>query len=235
MKIVSWNCGGSFRTKASQIAEHQPDIAIIQECECEKTIYSEKSFPKTLKVKRFGTFPSEYKGIGVMSCTGLNFELDNSYNPNIKHCIPLKVTGYVNFNLIAVWTIGHQDHKKSYIGQVYQAINHYRDFISSADTIIIGDFNSNQKWDKTRSVGNHTDVVNGLKQMGLVSLFHEINSIPHGSESVNTFFPNNKKQPHHIDYCFAPESWKDRVKKFDIGDHSEWAMSDHSPLFVEFE
>lgn len=152
----------------------------------------------------------------------------------IVYCIPLRVRGS-SFNLIAVWTQNHADKSISYIGQAYKAINHYKAFIASADTILIGDFNSNQIWDKMRSIGNHSDVVNSLKEMGIVSLYHELKNEKHGSETQSTFYMYRKpEKPFHIDYCFAPESWVFMVEKFEIGEYCKWShMSDHSPLFVE--
>ena len=34
MQIVTWNSRGGFRRKAEVIEALQPDLAIIQECEC---------------------------------------------------------------------------------------------------------------------------------------------------------------------------------------------------------
>jgi exodeoxyribonuclease III len=235
MRIVSWNCQGAFRKKATKIASYRPDIAIIQECEYEDSLYKEANFPRPTSIKCFGEL--KYKGISIMSYTGLEFELDESYNPEIQYCIPIRVKGETSFNLIAVWTQAHEIKNESYIGQAYKAINYYKKFISSAETLLIGDFNSNQIWDKERTVGNHSDVVSRLKEMGIVSLYHELNNEKHGSESQYSFFMNRKhEKSFHIDYCFAPESWVCRVKEFKIDDYGKWSdKSDHSPIFVEFD
>jgi len=34
VRVVTWNCQGGFRRKAEVIEALQPDLAIIQECEC---------------------------------------------------------------------------------------------------------------------------------------------------------------------------------------------------------
>lgn len=235
MKIVTWNCQGAFRNKASDISAYLPDIAIIQECECPERLYKEATFARPGTISWFGQL--ETKGLAIMSYTGLEFELHWSYDPNIEYCIPLVVKGAVNFNLMAVWTQSDKNRKFSYIGQAYLAMNHYREFIGSADTLIIGDFNSNQIWDRKRSISNHTAVVNGFKDMGVVSLYHELNNEKHGSESEPTFFMYRKlDKPYHIDYCFVPLEWVNRVKKFEVGAYTKWcSLSDHTPLSVEFE
>jgi exonuclease III len=47
---------------------------------------------------------------------------------------------------------------------------------------------------------------------------------------------NELKHQFHIDYCFAPVSWLERVNKFEISNYSKCCdISDHVPLFVEFE
>ncbi|MDR3502172.1 MAG: hypothetical protein P4L79_06265 [Legionella sp.] len=235
MKMVSWNCQGAFRKKSSAIAAYMPDIAVIQECECVERLYRDKEFIRPLTIKWFGEL--ETKGMSIMSYTGLEIELDESYDPNIQYCVPLHVKGHTNLNLLAVWTQHHNIKNKSYIGQAYEAINQYKEFIKSADTIMIGDFNSNQIWDKERSKGNHTDVVNGLRNIGLVSVYHELNNEKHGSETLNTFYMyKHIDKPYHIDYCFAPTTWLDRIIKCEIGDYNKWCdISDHVPLIIEID
>jgi hypothetical protein len=65
--------------------------------------------------------------------------------------------------------------------------------------------------------------------MGMVSLYHELNTEVHGSETQSTFYMYRKtEKPFHIDYCFAPVSWVSRIEKFEIGEYSNWKhMSDH--------
>lgn len=236
MKIVSWNCQGAFREKASAIAAYMPDIAVIQECECPEKLYKEKTFSRPTTIKWFGELKS--KGLCIMSYTDLEFEINEMFNPSLEYCIPLKVKGKKSFNMMAVWTQNHADKNVSYIGQLYKAIKFYKDYISSDDTVIIGDFNSNQIWDKKSRIGNHSDVVSDLKDMGIVSLYHELHKEDHGSESKKTFHMYRKTEPqyqYHIDYCFAPEAWVNK-STIAIGDYSEWGkISDHFPLFVEFE
>ena len=79
--------------------------------------------------------------------------------------------------------------------------------------------------------------MNGLEKMGIVSLYHELRNENHGSESQPTFYMYRKlDKPYHIDYCFAPVGWVNRVKEFKVADYSLWCgLSDHAPLLVEFD
>lgn len=235
LKFVSWNCQGAYRRKSDAIAAYMPDIAVIQECESPERLLVEIKFTKPTTFSWFGEL--KYKGLCIMSYTGYEFELHEAYDPSIEYCMPLKVKGHKNFNLIAVWTQNHQDKNTSYIGQVYKAIDFYKDFILEDDTVIIGDFNSNQIWDNERSIGNHSDVVNGLKSLDLVSIYHEMQNEDHGLESQPTFYMYRKvDKPFHIDYCFAPKSWASRLKRFEVGSFDKWCkLSDHCPITAEFQ
>jgi len=71
---------------------------------------------------------------------------------------------------------------------------------------LIGDLNSNVQWDRPDRWWNHTDNVLILKEIGLHSLYHELNGI----ERLRT------------------------GAKIEVLQPEEWlAFSDHMPLLVE--
>jgi endonuclease/exonuclease/phosphatase family metal-dependent hydrolase len=102
---------------------------------------------------------------------------------------------------------------------------------------MVGDFNSNTIWDKKHRRGNHSSVVERLEEKGILSCYHVHHKQIQGKEKDPTFYLyKHKDKPYHIDYCFAPTEWVNRVKQLEIGDYNEWCnVSDHSPLFVEFD
>jgi endonuclease/exonuclease/phosphatase family metal-dependent hydrolase len=59
----------------------------------------------------------------------------------------------------------------------------------------------------------------------------------HGEEQEPTFFLHrNPAKGYHIDYCFMPTDWVQRIKHVDVGSHAAWyKASDHVPLLVEVE
>jgi exodeoxyribonuclease III len=73
-----------------------------------------------------------------------------SYCEDFKYVLPIEVT--VNnekiMNLIAVWAQKNdeKDTKRRYIGNVWCALNHYKELLETP-TIIAGDFNWNVIWD----------------------------------------------------------------------------------------
>jgi exodeoxyribonuclease III len=69
-------------------------------------------------------------------------------------------------NLIGIWAKNDkEDPKRRYIGNVWCALNHYKDLLE-APIIIAGDFNWNVIWDNDKSslYGTLTDVIDLLKQ-----------------------------------------------------------------------
>jgi exodeoxyribonuclease III len=233
MKIVTWNCQGAFRKKAELIARWQPDIALIQECECLEKLKFAPGMPQPTAQCWFGDNPS--KGIGIFSFTHLSFEVDACYDPSIRHCVPLGVRGRCNLNLVAVWATVSVERKASYVGQALRALQAYRGFIGARETFLAGDFNSNKIWDRPPQ-GGHSKLVAGLAEMQIVSVYHAHFNEAQGAESQSTFYlQRNREKGYHLDYCFAPETWVPRLEVFSVGSFEDWiAWSDHSPLFAEF-
>jgi exodeoxyribonuclease III len=237
MRLITWNCAGAFRKKAAQVAAFNPDLVVIQECErLEKLLFP----PEFQPVSRawFGD-TGAVKGVGVFGFANLRIELAaDVYNPGIRYCVPLRVSGSWNFHLVAIWAMPQvQPRGSSYIGQVCRALEAYRTFIGEQDTLLTGDFNSNRVFDRPRRACNHSSVVEQLAQNGIVSLYHEYFHEDHGQESQPTFYLTKKlTRPFHLDYCFAPRNWSQRVTHLSVGDFSIWRpWSDHCPMFIEMD
>ena len=101
MKILTWNCAGAFHKKIGQLSNFNPDLAVIQECEpFEKLLFSQDLRPSSMAW--FGDAGAR-KWIGVFGFSGLQVEVaDDVYDPTIRYCVPLRVTGAWNFHLIAI-------------------------------------------------------------------------------------------------------------------------------------
>jgi len=239
MRLVTWNCQGAFRRKAAEIARFAPDLAVIQECEPLDKLKFPANVPLPTAQLWFGDSEAgrpSAKGIGIFSYTDAKLKVARNYNPAIRYCVPIRVSGAVNFNLIAVWAMNHKDRKLSYVGQVHLALNAYAKFIRRAETVLTGDFNSNAIWDGERLHGSHSDVVGKLAARRIVSLYHAHFGEAHGAESRNTFFlQRNQAKGYHLDYCFVPQSWLPQLKSLAVGTYEDWiTRSDHCPLFAEF-
>jgi len=235
MKIIEWNSQGAFRKKHNRILSLQPDILIIPECESEDKLKFGYLTPTPNDFFWYGD--SENKGIGIFSYSDFKFKLLQSFNPNFRYIIPLKVTGKdSSFLLFAIWAMDNKEYPESrYIGQIWLAINYYQNLLS-LPCILAGDFNSNKIWDEKERVGNHSDLVSFLESKKIFSLYHKQESIEQGNEICATFHMHRKiSRPYHIDYFFASNTIIQNGFTITIGDAQHWIdLSDHVPLTLEF-
>ena len=100
--------------------------------------------------------------------------------------------------------------------------------------MVLGDFNSNVRWDEWDRWWNHTDVVRELSVLGLESIYHHYNSEPQGKETQPTFFMNRSRaRPYHIDYAFGSAELIKRAT-ISVGNPEQWLeFSDHMPIVVD--
>ncbi|MBK6988625.1 MAG: endonuclease/exonuclease/phosphatase family protein [Bacteroidetes bacterium] len=236
MRLITWNCQGAFRKKADFILALHPDILVIQECEHPDKL---KFSAETLKPDSVYWYSDGgKKGIGIFSYSNYKFELLPEFNPEFRYVLPIQVTGNgQTFTLLAVWAMDNKEKREArYIGQVWLAINHYKDLLGSS-TILIGDFNSNKIWDYKDRVGSHSDVVRYLASRDIHSVYHKHFNMEQGKEEHPTLYLyRNLEKPYHIDYCFASADLLEKVKQVEIGSYENWFMhSDHSPVCVLFE
>lgn len=226
----------AFRKKASLILSYQPDILIIQECECEEKLFFLEDLPKASGVKWFGE--NNNKGMGVFAYNNYHLQTLEIYNKAFKMIVPIAVTspGF-NFNLFAVWANNPAEPRSQYIGQVWKAINFYNDILGNTKTIIAGDFNSNKIWDKQHKEISHSGVVDFLAGKEIFSTYHLQHTQLQGSEQHPTLFLyRHKDKPFHIDYCFASADMLPLLQSVEVGDFETWAtLSDHVPLIISFD
>jgi len=236
MKIITWNCNMAFRKKADYILAYKPDILIVPECEHPDKLKFNVDTPKPNDILWFGK--NQNKGLGIFSYGDFKFTLLDSHNPIFQMVIPIAVKGGGNdFTLLAIWAMDNKEnHAARYIGQVWLAINYYKDLLNNS-TIIIGDFNSNKIWDYKDRVGTHSDVVRRLEEKGIYSSYHLIHNQIQGNEIHPTLFMyRNKNKPYHIDYCFASKELTDKLHSVEIGEYDFWIQhSDHMPVIVTFD
>ena len=147
----------------------KPDILIIPECEQENKLQFGLLIPQPNDFLWYGD--TGKKGIAIFSYSNYKFRLLKEFNPDFRYIIPLEVTdGKNSFLLFAIWAMDNKHNPLArYIGQVWNAINYYQTILGE-NSILIGDFNSNQIWDTKDRVANHTDVVNFLKELKIESL-----------------------------------------------------------------
>ena len=141
------------------------------------------------------------------------------------------VRGAEPFLLLAVWMKGIGPDR--YVRGLHRAIHECRALIHRHPTVVLGDFNSNAIWDHQHPAHlSHSALVGTLAGLGLVSAYHQHRAEPHGKESEATFyFYRRRNTPYHLDYCFIPEGWAQRLAGVEVGRWRDWrGLSDHVPL-----
>ncbi|GHV90215.1 hypothetical protein AGMMS50268_07180 [Spirochaetia bacterium] len=205
MKIVSWNCKtispynkeGFTEKKANYIEKYNADIYIIQEC----TNYDVERL-KNLKKNCvwFGDDIDSKYGIGIFSDC-FNIEILPEHNPEFRYVVPYKVFNEkYNFICFAIWTKDKNinNNKVEYTEQVWKAINFdkYKNYLT-APVIFVGDFNSNNYWDKEytrKKVPSHNDIINKLKEYNIESVYHKYYNCKNGSEKELSKYNNRVVQ-----------------------------------------
>lgn len=240
MKVITWNCNMAFRKKYENILPYQPDILIAQECE-HPSNYSDTFYSDVLWIGE-----NKKKGLGVISFNNIKMSLHKSYCKDYKYVLPVEVNinNHKVMNLIAVWAQNDKEKlKKRYIGNVWCALNYYKDLLKEP-VIIAGDFNWNVIWDKEKYplYGTLTDVINLLKQYDIHSAYHSIPDVIFGTNVVfghekdpTLYLLKKKEKAYHIDYIFSSRNFISGIDSCFIGKYNDWiGLSDHMPVFAEF-
>jgi len=234
MRIITWNCNMAFRKKHEKIMDLNPDLLVLQECENEIRLQSALEVLKPNQTICYGKNP--HKGVAILSFNKTEIKLKEDHNPAFEYILPIDlIIGKKKVNLFGIWAMPHKTERaKNYVGQIWGAVNYYRKQLNE-ESIWIGDFNSNAIWDKKKRVGNHSDVVELLRQKEVISIYHSQHKVIHGEETHPTLFLlKNKQKPYHLDYCFASKSLIHEHTKIEIGDYEDWIkLSDHMPLIID--
>src|SRR5437899_2078635 len=185
MKIVTWNCQQAFARKAVRIFSSSPDIAVIQEC-------SERSAEMLAADGYAGRWigDNRNKGVAVFCRKGWRLRSMVRVSDGLpRWVVPFAVSGRLNFTLIAVWACAVKgSHRESYVGQIHKALRERPEWFRGGPVVMAGDFNSNAIFDRKRPDGNHSSMVEELRdRYGLISAYHAVHRQRHGEEATPTF------------------------------------------------
>jgi hypothetical protein len=227
MNFLTWNAGrDQFAKKMPLLDPFQPDVAVVPEIGRPQSVNDHCLW--------FGI--KENQGLAVVSSQAFQLEPLPEKPGAPKYVVPIKVTGPINFTLFAIWTIQGQEMR--YIRAVATCLDLYLELFAQGPIVLMGDFNSNAIWDKEHPTNLcHSAVVRKLGGLGIVSAYHHYRSEEHGCESEPTFFLHHKKEkPFHIDYCFLPITWANKLSSIQVGSFEAWqGLSDHRPLVLEMQ
>ncbi len=234
MRFITWNCQvGGFRRKAAKIAPYAPDVLVVPEVEnIERELFFDGPNQPTFRLRCSGK--GWRRALGIFSYSAVRLDPVARPDEDLPTFARLAATGKgINFQVIAVWTYRVEDSAESY-RQAHKGIVRHRDWIESAPTVLLGDFNTSAAYGK----GEHwNELEQALADIGIVSAYHEHTGETPGKETKPTYF--HKRQaasPAHLDYCFIPRAWVDRLRNVEVGAFEDWRdASDHMPLIVDVE
>jgi exonuclease III len=219
MKLITWNCARGFDKKKALIFSTNPDIAVIQECSKKST-----ESPAYDGYEAVWTDGNPNIGMGVFYRRNWTLRRLDGTPSGIEWIVPFAVTGPQNFTLIAVWACQVKGGKSaSYVGQIDLALRKHRKWFENGPVVMMGDFNSSSSLysDKERYGWNHSKMVNELRELGLVSVYHALANEDHGKEKAPTFHQSkDEAKPFHFDYIFAPQEWLARMN-VTVGSYAE--------------
>ncbi len=231
---MTWNCRvGAFRKKAARMAPYSPDVLVVPEVErLDGLLFLDGERQPTFsdRVAR----PGEPRGLGVFSYSGVRMERAFNETTELPGFAPFQAErGQTAFQVAAVWTFQTPSAATSY-RQAHIGIAQWADWIRRSPTVILGDFNLAANFQGGKSWRDLTDL---LAPLGLVSAYHHFYREDPGRESRPTHFHRGKADATwHIDYCFIPKTWANRVTNVEVGTYDEWRdVSDHAPLIVDVD
>lgn len=228
MRLVSWNCNKVFREKYEVITELNADIYVIQECE-NPAKHVDTAYYQWAKNYSWIS-QGGYSGLGVFAGEDVKLNELDWISHYLTDFLPLRIND--TFDLIAIWARKpHIEAIVPYLSIHFQKIN--------SQTILLGDFNSNVKWDKKHGIRTHSTLNKMLSEKNLTSAYHHHLDEKYGEESIRTYYTNRKlEKSYHIDYCYCNP---DRLLDMTIGNLESWKdseeekliHSDHLPLIID--
>ncbi len=232
MRIVVWNVARGAGKKLNALRALGPDVAIVPECGQTLPLEDGESMAWC------GT--DRNIGLAVLGFGDTRVTQDRTEPPPHQWVMPVSVDGPTPFQLLAVWANNRREHIKatSPTGPFRDALGSFCDRVREGTWVVAGDFNNNVVWDRPGVELNHASAVADLADVGLSSAYHRAKGCAPGQEPDATFFLGKKEaKPHHIDYCFVPESWK--VSAVTVGSYADYCqvggLSDHAPLIVDVQ
>lgn len=228
LRIITWNCAMALRNKWEQLISLTPDVAVIQECE------TEDRWRKKVYTSAVWCGNNRHKGLAIVTFGPWKVERCESLDASIEFVLPVRISGPMAFNMLAVWTKQSEIKGRGYIGQMQHAADVYAAWLASSDSVVVGDWNSNAGF-KGASGEAYLATVEQLAKCGMTSAYHHHHRCRHGNERHATWY-NHKRADngYHLDYCFVPQSWTPMLQSVKVGGLDDWrAYSDHCPLIVD--
>jgi endonuclease/exonuclease/phosphatase family metal-dependent hydrolase len=232
MKLVTWNCAMGLAKKRQKLLTLGADVMVIQECSKPDI----EQFSHSEGWSSWWVCENQKKGLGVLVRAPWVIREAHTLKP--RWAGKLVIDGPASIELFPVWACKSKSPAVEYIEQVHLLLDIVEKTSLSPFTIVVGDFNSNSRWDSDYRIQNHSAAVERFRQLGMESAYHVFFGIPQGAEQLHPtlWFRKNKGNPYHIDYAFLSGPLLSKLKKVDVGRRNVWLpLSDHAPVSVELD
>ncbi|MEP4076401.1 endonuclease/exonuclease/phosphatase family protein [Haloferula sp.] len=225
MRIRVWNVNKGFQSKAQEAFRGNPDVVVLPE--------SPRDFVRDGWAWGWAG-RNRNSGIGI----GISNALHRTDLRRI--CTQREWFSIVELDLpeptvvVGVWACYSASPRKREMGPTNSSLPALIKEIGDRRAIVAGDFNNGSYWDQEGRADNFQNTVNALRDAGLVSAYHQFHEKEFGAEADPTFYSKRQEtSPHHIDYCFIPEDWCERLDSVEVGRYQDWiSLSDHMPLTI---
>lgn len=233
MRLIAWNCNERFDRNYLHLRDLDFDVAVVSEC---------GPFEPELMVTRTGSSvlklavdqPRHTKHIGVLAQEPWHVDA-LPLIPNQPWLLPVKVTGPVDFTVLAVWALGPEwvEGRLSYAAQTARVIAGVLPSIVGP-VVLAGDLNAPISSTPT-DAGRHASSVSRLAALGLVSAFTTARGEVDPLTEPTLYHQRKFEKPFHIDHVFVTRSWT-RGIEVTVGTYANWVAtkrSDHVPIIVD--
>lgn len=221
--------------KFDRLLSLRPDVAIIQECASPERDAARHWQPSCSDRDWIG-FNAD-KGLGVFTFGGLRIRRDPAYTDAFSLYLPVQIWGRCRFNLLGAWMADARKIPPGATNDPLAAIRAYRRFLSSAPSVVAGDFNLLPQQCSHRATGPAGDsLVDWLARVGLQNADDlPIAGAPAHPLRRTHYHQRKPGRGFVVDYIFVPRRERARLSAFEVCEPHGWIQwSDHVPLVAEF-
>jgi hypothetical protein len=233
MRIVAWNCHERFDRNYLHLRDLDFDVAVVAECgPFDPGMDETREVTSVLKLAV--DQPGHTKHIGVLARSPWRVE-PLPVATDQPWLMPARVTGPVDFTVLAVWALGRDwvEGRLTYATQTARVVAAVLPTIDGP-AVLAGDLNAPIP-SSPADARRHAESVARLQAHGLVSAFTAARGDADPLTEPTLFHQWKAEQPFHIDHEFIPKEWTSGIR-LKVGTYSEWVAtkrSDHVPVIVD--
>lgn len=235
MRLIAWNCNERFDRKYRHLRDLNFDVAVVTECgPFEPGLDEARKLSSVLKVGV--DQPRHTKHIGVLARDPWQV-VPLPLVPSQPWLLPVRITGPVEFTVLAVWALGPEwvEHRRSYSEQTARVVAEVMPTIEGP-VVVAGDLNAPIASNAT-GARQHTHSVNKLLAHGLISAFTAGRGEADPLTEPTYYHQWKAEHPFHIDHVFVPVAWTHGVQVA-VGTYETWVAtkrSDHVPIIIDIQ